>query len=224
MKVSVVIPAYNEEKYIKECLEALSSQIEKPDEIIVVDNNCTDKTVEIAKNFGARIVVEKKQGMIYARNAGFDNAKFEVIAKTDADSITPENWILKIKAAFKNPETGGFSGPVSFFTNPLISKVSSLITYYIFKIVGILAHTPIMLGPNLTLRRSDWKKIKNVVCLSDKDVHEDIDISIHLSKITKIKFDRNFVMTTRRGRWLKIFTVYILRLVKMLYSHRKLFL
>ena len=63
MKVSVVIPSYNEEKYIGRCLEGIALQIEKPDEVIVVDNNCTDKTVEIAEKFGATIIKEKKQGM-----------------------------------------------------------------------------------------------------------------------------------------------------------------
>ena len=52
MKVSVVIPVYNEEKYIKNCLESLMKQEEKPDEIIVVDNNCTDETINIVKKYG----------------------------------------------------------------------------------------------------------------------------------------------------------------------------
>ena len=51
MKVSVVIPVYNEEKYIKNCLESLMKQEEKPDEIIVVDNNCTDETINIVKKY-----------------------------------------------------------------------------------------------------------------------------------------------------------------------------
>lgn len=222
MKVSVVIPAYNEEQYIEKCLKSIAQQIEKPDEIIVVDNNCTDKTAEIARKLGAIIVTEKKQGMIFARNTGFNTAKCEIIAKTDADAIAPKDWISRIKIAFKNPEIGGYSGPVSFFTNSFMSNASSTIAYYIFKIVGLLIGNPIMLGPNTTLRKYYWEKIKNDICLSDKDVHEDIDISIHLGKITKIRFDKDFVMTTRRGRWIKIFTEYIVRLAKMLLSHRDL--
>src|SRR3989304_3585243 len=61
MKVSVVIPVYNEEKYIKNCLDSLMNQTEKPDEIIVVDNNCTDKTVSIVKKYKRiKIIQEKK--------------------------------------------------------------------------------------------------------------------------------------------------------------------
>src|SRR3990170_5274074 len=97
MRVSLIIPVYNEEESIVKCLESIVNQEEKPDEIIVVDNNCTDKTAEIAQKFGARIVKEKKQGMIYTRNTGFDSAQYEILAKTDADAILPSNWISKIK-------------------------------------------------------------------------------------------------------------------------------
>ena len=60
--ISVVIPAFNEEKYLPACLEALKKQTFKNYELIVVDNNSTDKTAQIAKKFGARVVKEKKQG------------------------------------------------------------------------------------------------------------------------------------------------------------------
>ena len=49
--ISIVIPAYNEEKRIEACLKNIVTQIEKPFEVIVVDNNCTDKTAEIAREF-----------------------------------------------------------------------------------------------------------------------------------------------------------------------------
>ena len=62
MKVSLVIPAYNEEKYMKDCLVHIMAQQVRPDEIIVVDNNCTDKTVKIAKLFPVTIVKEPVRG------------------------------------------------------------------------------------------------------------------------------------------------------------------
>lgn len=56
MRVSLVIPIYNEEKYIKKCLDSVKCQVEKPDEIIVVDNNSTDNTVNIAKKYNVRLL------------------------------------------------------------------------------------------------------------------------------------------------------------------------
>ena len=220
MNVSVIIPAYNEEKYLRKCLESLRNQIEKPDEIIVVDNNCTDKTVEIAQEFDARIIQEKKQGMIYARNAGYDNAKYEILARTDADAILPPDWILKIKKAFGDPNLGGFSGPATYFTTPVLSEISSFVAFLVISGFGLLFGHPTMFGPNMTIKKSMWEKIRNDVCLRDCDVHEDIDLSIHLAKIAKIRVDRSLVIRSRRGRWLKLCTEYIVRLIKMLRSHR----
>lgn len=220
MKVSVVIPVYNEEKYIEKCLESIVNQKVQPDEIIVVDNNCVDKTAEIAKSFGARIVKEEKQGMIQARNAGFNAASCEIIARTDADAILPIDWISKIKENFRDRNLGALSGPASYFTPPLISRISSLGTFVTFEGIGLLFGHPILAGPNMVLRKSVWEKVKNEVCLSDKDVHEDVDLSIHLNPITKIKFDWNFGIRTTRSRWTKIFTEYIARLIKMFVSHR----
>lgn len=223
MKVSVVIPSYNEEKYIRKCLESLANQYEKPDEIIIVDNNCVDKTVEIAKEFGVRIVKECKQGMIFARNAGFDAAKYEILAKTDADAILPHDWISKIKENFTNDANlGGLSGPASYFKTSLMSDISIAIAFNTFTTIGLILGHPMLLGPNLAIRKSLWEKIKKDVCLSDKDVHEDIDLSIHLAVIAKIKFDRNLVVKTTRSRWKDYLTEYIARLMKMLGAHSKL--
>lgn len=105
MKVSVVIPARNEEKYIGKCLQSLLEQEEKADEIIVVDNNSSDKTAEIAKSYGARVIKEKTQGITYARTLGFNSAKFEIIARVDADTTVPKDWILRIKKDFEDNNT-----------------------------------------------------------------------------------------------------------------------
>jgi glycosyltransferase involved in cell wall biosynthesis len=222
MRVSLVIPVYNEEKRIRKCLESIVNQIEKPDEIIVVDNNCTDKTIEIAREYGAKIINEKKQGMIYARNAGFNTAKSEILAKTDADAILPRDWILKIKNSFKDPDLGGLSGPASYFKMSLISEISSTIGFNTFTTIGRLLGHPMMYGPNMALRKTLWKKIKNDVCLDDKKVHEDIDLSIHLAPFAKIKFDKNFTVKTTRNKWTDYLTEYITRLMKMLKAHKEL--
>lgn len=94
--VSVVIPAYNEERYLAACLTSLQKQTLKNFETIVVDNNSTDKTAEIARRFGAKVVKELKQGIIPARERGFREAKAEIIARTDADTIVaPYNKLFR---------------------------------------------------------------------------------------------------------------------------------
>ncbi|PIP74986.1 MAG: hypothetical protein CO028_04055 [Candidatus Levybacteria bacterium CG_4_9_14_0_2_um_filter_35_21] len=121
MTVSVVVLAHNEEKYIKKCLDGLINQEEKPDEIIIVDNNCTDKTIDICKEYSVRIVQEKTQGIIAARNTGFNAAKYDIISRCDADSVAPKDWIKKIKENFIKKPIVALGGPVRFYDLPIKS-------------------------------------------------------------------------------------------------------
>ena len=217
MKVSIVILAYNEEKYIRKCLESIAKQIEKPDEVIIVDNNCTDNTVEIARQYGARIVKEEKQGMIYARNAGFNNAKFEILGRLDADTVVPENWVAKVKENFQDQSIVALSGPISIGT-----PISYFASILIFKLLSIFILHNALFGPNIGLRKSAWENIKNDVCLKDKDVHEDVDLAIHVAAQGKIKFDKKLIMKASRFRYKAFFTEYIVRYIKMVFTHRKI--
>ena len=114
-QISVVVPAYNEEKYLPACLASLGRQTFRNFEVIVVDNNSTDRTSEIAKSFRVRLVKEKIQGMIPARERGFEVAKSEIIARTDADTVVPENWLSQIYEIFsKQPDIVALTGSHEF--------------------------------------------------------------------------------------------------------------
>jgi glycosyltransferase involved in cell wall biosynthesis len=82
------------------CLESLKKQTSQPDEIIVVNNNSTDKTVEIAENYGIKVVKCKKQGISSARNYGAEKAKGNIIAFLDADGVANKKWVEEIKKHF----------------------------------------------------------------------------------------------------------------------------
>lgn len=115
MFISVVIPAYNEEKYLPACLQALREQAYPADryEVIVVDNTSTDATAEIACRYGARVIHEPVKGIARARQAGFEAARGEIIASTDADTVVPPFWLARIAAHFaRDPGLGGLCGPV----------------------------------------------------------------------------------------------------------------
>ena len=107
MRFSVVIPTYNEEKCIGECLTAIEQGSVKPDEIIIADGLSTDKTVEIASRHGARIVINKKRHAAGGRNAGIKAARGDVIVFIDADCIADKDWLKEIKAAFENEDIDG---------------------------------------------------------------------------------------------------------------------
>lgn len=231
MKISVVIPVYNEEKYISKCLESLIMQDVPADEIIVVNNNCTDKTISIAKNFPVKIIRENKQGMISARNKGFNSAKHEIIARSDADTVLPRDWIKKIKKGFLDPKLVALSGPAEFYDLPEIFQNShwqskptwvKLIKSY-NRIVKRMTQHDCIYGPNYSIRANAWKQVKDTVCLNDKQVHEDLDLAIHLSPFGKIKFDNNLVVNTSVRRWKRpdAYFEYLFRGLKSIQRHKK---
>lgn len=228
MRISVVIPAYNEEKYIAACLESLAKQIVKPDEIIVVNNRSSDNTVNIAKQYQVRIVNEKHQGIIQARNRGFNEAKYDIIARTDADTVVPRNWIKKIKKSFSNEKVIAVSGSADFYDLPEVIQNSKLPTKTVFKsyvqiIKKILRHDSLY-GPNMAIRKSAWEKVKNSVCMNNKDVHEDVDLAIHLAPYGEIKYDAGIVVQSsfRRFKRLTPYFEYPYRMLKGIQKHKQI--
>jgi len=228
MKISVIIPVFNEEKYIATCLNCLKNQTTKADEIIIVDNNCTDKTITIVRKFSKqlplKIVKEKKQGLIFARNRGFNIASGEILVRTDGDTCQSKNWLTTVKKIFfEKKEIDGLGGPVIFYDLPCQTTFYSKILIYAFKVTT--GSFPLF-GPGFAITKKAWNKVKDKICLDEKKVHEDLDLAIHLHKNNfKIAYDQNFI-TYASGRRIKnnptsFFIEYPWRLIKMIINHRK---
>src|ERR1035437_9021599 len=93
LTLAIVIPVYNEEFYLKACLNSIAKQTVAPDEVIVVDNNSTDKSVQIAKSYKfVKLLHEKRQHQVFAQATGFNAIKSDIIGRIDADSILPPDW------------------------------------------------------------------------------------------------------------------------------------
>jgi dolichol-phosphate hexosyltransferase len=88
--VSVVVPCYNEENGIAATFDGMPDCV---DEVLVVDNNCMDRTAEIALSLGARVICERRQGYGAAYKGGFRNATSDVIVTMDGDGTYPRNFI-----------------------------------------------------------------------------------------------------------------------------------
>lgn len=97
---SIIIPAHNEEQYIGACLEAIQlAKAEVSDshvEVIVVANRCTDKTAEIAKSFGAKVIDNQDKCISMIRNAGVRAAEGDIIVTIDADSCMTKGSLKEI--------------------------------------------------------------------------------------------------------------------------------
>lgn len=91
--ISVVIPCFNEETGIKETIKTI---LEFIDEILVVDNNCADRTAEVAKEMGARVIFEPKQGYGRSYKTGIPKARGDIIVTMDGDASYPGSEIRKL--------------------------------------------------------------------------------------------------------------------------------
>ncbi|HET8709171.1 MAG TPA: glycosyltransferase family 2 protein, partial [Candidatus Saccharimonadales bacterium] len=113
--VSIVIPVYNEADQLAACLEAIAAQTVQPLEVIIVDNNSNDDTVAVAALFTfVRILHEPRQGVVYARNRGFDAARGDIIGRIDADSRLSPDWVANVVTLFQDGALSCASGVVRY--------------------------------------------------------------------------------------------------------------
>jgi glycosyltransferase involved in cell wall biosynthesis len=179
----------------------LENQDFKDFEIVVVDNNSTDKTVEIAKKFGAILVSEKNQGVAFARNKGAKIAKGKILVFTDADTILPKNWLSRIKEEFeKDKELIAFGGSCQFYSGPISARISSKFLLKPFLILDKFFSGGFnLMGCNMTIKREAFFEVGGFN--ENLKLNEDVEISYRLRKIGKVKFDPNFKVKTSGRRF-----------------------
>jgi len=123
MKVSIVIPAFNEEKCLPVTLEKIGAAlaiIDCDSEVIVVDNESTDETARIAESFAAKILTETEHNIARVRNTGAKNASGDVLIFVDADTLVPETLFQMIVDQMKNERC--FGGAVAVDYEPFKRK------------------------------------------------------------------------------------------------------
>lgn len=211
LKLSIVIPAYNEEKYLGKCLESVLREIEKSKreiEVIVVNNASSDKTKEVALLFkGVKVIDEQKKGLVWARQAGYLVSKGNIVANIDSDSWLSEQWIEKVFCEFeKNQKLVGLSGPYIY---PEMSHAFNRIVKLWYG-VGILFHLfnqyilkrgAMMQGGNFVVRKDAMEKIGGF----NTEIEfygEDTDVACRIQKVGKVKFTFDFPMYTSSRRFM----------------------
>lgn len=107
VRLSVIIPVYNEEKNIKKCVESIIAQIQADDEILIINNNSTDRTLEICKNLqilntNIYVYSEKKRGVSAARNRGLELARGSFVMFVDGDDYLPYGILSLLMKNAKN--------------------------------------------------------------------------------------------------------------------------
>lgn len=188
LTLSIVIPVYNEESYLKNCLDSIAAQEIMPREVIVVDNNSRDDSVKIAKSYPfVTVIHEKKQGIGHARNAGFDVVTSDIIGRIDADTVLPADWVKSMLEEYeKNPERA-ITGSGYFYDVPF-KKVARLTHIFWWNYVNRLITGQYMLwGSNMAFPTKYWSIVKDQTSV-DNAVAEDMDLSFLLHKHCPVVF------------------------------------
>lgn len=219
MTISVIIPAYNEEKYLPRTLDTIRALDRKPDEVIVIDGGSTDNTASVARSLGAIPVTVEHRGIGYARQKGLEAASGDIVAFTDADTIVPKNWLTKIEETLVRSGVVGVFGnfivpdgwlPYRLYVNT-IQQVGNWLWWYILRV-------PWAPGQNTAFLRLTGLKAGGYPV--DYKIAEDIEMARRLMKIGKLVYRPDLLVTSsgRRGnegigllsRALKVFLYYFL--------------
>jgi glycosyltransferase involved in cell wall biosynthesis len=223
MRLSFVVPAYNEEAYLPACLESILHQINPANtnlpatacEIIVVNNASTDRTREVALRYpGVTVVDEPRKGLTFARQAGFAASTGDLIANVDADSRLTPGWVAKVLTTFAEaataakPETqrplAAFSGPLVYYD--LTSQQRRLVhifymtawtTYAINRY--ILRVGSMVQGGNFVVSRASLEAIGGFNT-AISFYGEDTDIARRLNDVGEVRFTFDLKMSSSARR------------------------
>ncbi len=182
MRLSIIIPAYNEEDYLPATLDAINAAITRDAEVIVVDNVSTDGTREIALGRGAKVVAEAERNIGKVRNTGAEAASGDVLVFIDADSIVRAGIFEKIIDAASDESCLGGSSAVEY--EPVKNR---LLIRWFMQLYPILGEWMKMRGGALQFCRSDvFRELKGF----DTTIYvgEDIDFGWRLERLAR---DRN---------------------------------
>lgn len=173
MDITVIIPTYNEEKYIGSCLDSLNKQDYNGSyEIIVGDGNSTDKTHAICAEYGAKVVIEPKPTISAGRQKACEFAKGRIIVSTDADAKAPKEWLESI--------TSNFNGNVALYGNIIPydgSKYEQWVCKHVMsKYMQFMdaIGKPVPAGSNLAFKRKAFENVggwnKELITAEDLDL------------------------------------------------------
>lgn len=189
--ISIVIPAYNEEAVIADCLDSVYNQTlpNREYEVVVVNNCSTDKTEQIARSSGVRIINEPKKGYVCALRTGCAAALGEIIAVTDADTIVPKDWAEKICHSFRqDPQIIAVGGGTILKPGFLFAKLAETFLNITSPLLGYFV------GYNFSVRRDIYEKSGGF--RADMNLNADTEFSLRLRKYGKTVFLKNNAVIT----------------------------
>ena len=200
--VSIVVPAHNEEALLPRCLDALLGQdYAGPIEVIVVDSGSTDRTAELAGRPGVTVLREPLPGYRTALTRGFEAARGEIIACTDADSEVPRHWVSRLVQEYQDhPDVVSVGGAIDFnganWKGGLISRV---ILPVINRVDRSGPRGPHLWGANFSVRREAF--LRSGGFNQDFELQADTEISERLRDYGRVVLLEDLPVRSSSRRW-----------------------
>jgi len=198
LKVSVVIPTYNEEAIIGRTIRNLKSFLPKDVEIIVAEGYSKDLTAMIARRLGAKVVLEKEHTVGGARNEGAHAAKGDIVWFVDADTFPNKDFYEKMKAEFE--EDPKIVGVGCHIMPENVAALRGIFFYFLNFIVFFTVRMgrPNIAGSCVAYRKKQFKAINGF----DTQTHsaEDMDLTQRISKLGSVKFLYHIIVPTSDRR------------------------
>jgi len=212
-KVSVIIPAYNEEKYIVRTLDALLQQDYENYEVIVVNNASTDRTVEVVSSFiyqneltfKFRLLHEKNQGTQFARERGRKTSTGKIIAQLDADCIPPANWISMGVRLMQAKNIAAVAGPYDYFDSKFLIRTLTYISQLFIlqplnSLVQLLKKGGVIIGGNVFIHASILER-SGGYNTALRFYGDDVDIALKVSRYGHILFTKKIMVKSSSRRY-----------------------
>lgn len=193
MKVTIVIPAYNEAKRLSACLEALAiQQTQHEIEVVLVDNASTDETLEVAQKWkrrlSLRILHEPVRGRGSARRRGFAAVTTAIVLSTDADSEVPKDWVEKLVDVLLSDSKAVAVSGSSYITDgtPLTNWTMKVGMPLSLRLYRLLIEHYMLTGANFAIRRSVYEKAGGFDAA--QDMLDDVDLSFRVARLGNIRY------------------------------------
>lgn len=187
--LDVVIPCYNEEAELHQCLDALLLQADDIEHIIVVDNNSTDASADILAKYAEQsrkvvVLTETKQGVEYARDAGIAKSRADIIARIDVDTRVRAGWVRALRRYYADhPDVVAGTGATQYYDLPWRHVTNAMTWFFMTMSNELIAGSVNMYGANMSIRREVWPQVVKQLPGRDEKVMEDLAISLTLERL-----------------------------------------
>jgi len=204
-RISLIVPAKNEEAFLKACLDSIEKQTVPPVEVIVVDNASTDKTKDVVLSYsGVTYVYESRPGLPQARQAGLEKASGDWLLYVDADSQLPIDYVAQIQRAIaENHDAVAVTNPSGFYDGTRLLTFFIRLFFFNFSLLERLKFVRFIFGGSFAVHKKTLIELGGF----NTDIHfygEDTDLTRRMQGAGRIVYVRDVWNSTSARRYLDL--------------------